>query len=307
MNTQKIGAFLAQLRREKHMTQEQLAEKLGVSNRSVSRWENGNTMPDLAQIPFLCAQLDISVAEFFDAKRSAETCQWKTGVSRLLELAQQQQREKAGRLNICFGIGFFFILLAAMLPWIPEGALVFPGLYSSYGTGVLLVIGMCMAGKGFYYMNQYVHLTERQIAVMTETEESLSMVTAEEMLQFSRKYQKAGRKQYTLAFEAMAQNLHSGESVLLSFVWDGCTINGNPEQWHGAAAVTDRRFLLCGETVRGRLMTAYPVQWYGWQEIRSIQLVNNKLVLKSETDTVIIRGENLAHIWEIIKNQKRIP
>ena len=41
MEQQKIGAFLRQLRRERNLTQEQLAERLGVSNRSVSRWENG--------------------------------------------------------------------------------------------------------------------------------------------------------------------------------------------------------------------------------------------------------------------------
>ena len=43
----KIGAFIQQLRKENTLTQEQLAEKLGVSNRSVSRWENGTTYPDM--------------------------------------------------------------------------------------------------------------------------------------------------------------------------------------------------------------------------------------------------------------------
>ena len=46
MNQRKIGNFIAELRKEKNMTQEQLAEKLGVSNKSISRWENGVTMPD---------------------------------------------------------------------------------------------------------------------------------------------------------------------------------------------------------------------------------------------------------------------
>ena len=44
----KIGGFLRALRKEKELTQEQLAEKFGVSSRSVSRWENGNTMPELS-------------------------------------------------------------------------------------------------------------------------------------------------------------------------------------------------------------------------------------------------------------------
>ena len=47
MNQQKIGQFLRECRKEKGITQEQLAEMLGVTNRSVSRWENGSNLPDL--------------------------------------------------------------------------------------------------------------------------------------------------------------------------------------------------------------------------------------------------------------------
>ena len=43
----KIGNFLRELRNEKNLTQEEIAEEFGVSSRSVSRWENGNTMPEL--------------------------------------------------------------------------------------------------------------------------------------------------------------------------------------------------------------------------------------------------------------------
>ncbi len=45
MDTVKIGKFLSELRREQELTQEQLAEKLGTSNKTISRWENGNYMP----------------------------------------------------------------------------------------------------------------------------------------------------------------------------------------------------------------------------------------------------------------------
>ena len=47
MNQEKIGNFLKELRKQKGLTQEQLAEKCNVTNRTVSRWENGNNMPDL--------------------------------------------------------------------------------------------------------------------------------------------------------------------------------------------------------------------------------------------------------------------
>lgn len=48
MDTKKIGAFLKQCRKEKNLTQEQLAEKFGVSARTVSRWKTGSNMPDLS-------------------------------------------------------------------------------------------------------------------------------------------------------------------------------------------------------------------------------------------------------------------
>lgn len=46
MNQEKIGKFLKELRKQKGLTQEQIAEKFNVSNRTISRWENGNNMPD---------------------------------------------------------------------------------------------------------------------------------------------------------------------------------------------------------------------------------------------------------------------
>ena len=48
MDTLKIGKFIAKKRKEKNMTQEELARILGVTNKTVSRWENGNYMPDLS-------------------------------------------------------------------------------------------------------------------------------------------------------------------------------------------------------------------------------------------------------------------
>ncbi len=65
----KTGAFIASERRAKGMTQEELAEKLGVSNRSVSRWETGRTMPDYSLLEPLCALLSISINELFSGGR----------------------------------------------------------------------------------------------------------------------------------------------------------------------------------------------------------------------------------------------
>ena len=69
MNQENIGKFIAKLRKEKKLTQEQLAERLGVHNRSVSRWENGSSMPDYAVLPMLANELGVSVAELVEGKK----------------------------------------------------------------------------------------------------------------------------------------------------------------------------------------------------------------------------------------------
>ena len=69
MDQSKIGAFIKEIRKEKGLTQEQLAEKLGVSQKSVSRWETGKTMPDYSLLPGICEVLEINAAELLGAER----------------------------------------------------------------------------------------------------------------------------------------------------------------------------------------------------------------------------------------------
>lgn len=69
MNQAQMGSFIAELRREKNWTQQQLGDKLGVTNKTVSRWENGNYMPDIGILEDLCSVLEISINELFSGKR----------------------------------------------------------------------------------------------------------------------------------------------------------------------------------------------------------------------------------------------
>jgi transcriptional regulator with XRE-family HTH domain len=65
MNQKKIGAFIAECRKRKKLTQLELAEKLGVTDRSVSNWENGVCLPDASLYRLLCDILQISINELF--------------------------------------------------------------------------------------------------------------------------------------------------------------------------------------------------------------------------------------------------
>lgn len=65
----RIGSFIAACRKEKGLTQAALAERLGITDRAVSKWETGRSLPDVSTMPELCDALDISINELFSAER----------------------------------------------------------------------------------------------------------------------------------------------------------------------------------------------------------------------------------------------
>lgn len=108
MNQKQIGLFLKELRKQKGLTQRQLAEILGVSDRSVSRWESGNNMPDLSILVELADYYEIDIREIIDGERKGENMNRELKDT-LLKVAdysdtQKQKAERAG--NNAFGITF---------------------------------------------------------------------------------------------------------------------------------------------------------------------------------------------------------
>lgn len=69
MDTKMIGSFLKELRKENNMTQEQLGERIGVTNKTVSRWETGNYMPPVESLILLSDIYGISINEILAGKR----------------------------------------------------------------------------------------------------------------------------------------------------------------------------------------------------------------------------------------------
>ena len=69
MDQEKIGKFIFEMRKEKKLTQEELGEYLGISNRSISKWENGKSMPDISLFKPLCEILDISYNELLSGEK----------------------------------------------------------------------------------------------------------------------------------------------------------------------------------------------------------------------------------------------
>ena len=69
MNQEKIGRFISKCRKEQKLTQSELAEQLGITDRSVSNWENGKNMPDLSLFKPLCEILNITINELLSGEK----------------------------------------------------------------------------------------------------------------------------------------------------------------------------------------------------------------------------------------------
>lgn len=93
MDQKKVGSFLRELRKEKQLTQEQLAERFGVTNRSVSRWETGSNMPDLSILVELADFYDIDIRDIIDGERKGEDMN-KEEKERLQLVADYAETEK---------------------------------------------------------------------------------------------------------------------------------------------------------------------------------------------------------------------
>ena len=115
MDQVKIGHFLKELRQEKGMTQEALAARLGVSNRTVSRWENGVNMPDFDLMRELGSCFQVGVEELLDgARRESVSPGAEEALRKAAEYSAKEKSAFAKYLNkmFLFSIGAMLANLA---------------------------------------------------------------------------------------------------------------------------------------------------------------------------------------------------
>lgn len=103
MNQLVTGKFIAHKRKEKNLTQEQLAEKLGVSNKTISKWENGKCMPDYGIVKSLCEELEITVAELMDGEVKEDKSMRAYDEEQIVDLLRRTQ-ELEKQKNMLLGI-----------------------------------------------------------------------------------------------------------------------------------------------------------------------------------------------------------
>lgn len=100
MDQIKIGNFIAQCRKEKNMTQRQLADKLGISNKAVSKWETGKGIPDAGCLVPLCEALGISVNELLTGERISEEKYQEKAEKTMVALAEMKSEVADIKKNV---------------------------------------------------------------------------------------------------------------------------------------------------------------------------------------------------------------
>lgn len=111
LNQEKTGKFMAEMRRQQNLTQRQLAEQVGVSDKTVSKWETGRSMPDNAILLDVCLILNISVNELLSGERFSEEYYVNKAEENMIELVKESEYHKQKGNWTIFGTIFSFIML----------------------------------------------------------------------------------------------------------------------------------------------------------------------------------------------------
>lgn len=117
MNQKNIGSFLRELRKEKGMTQEQIAEQFSVSSRTVSRWENGNNMPDLDILIEISDYYEVDLREILDGERKSEDMnkEIKETVLQAVDYTNTEAEKYNKRVRICNSVALLLIATYMLL------------------------------------------------------------------------------------------------------------------------------------------------------------------------------------------------
>lgn len=149
MNQEKIGKFIASCRKEAGYTQAALAEMLNITNRAVSKWENGKSMPDTSIMLELCTILKINVNELLSGERLNMENYKEIAEKNLLQLQEQEELNNKMLLSLENVIGFscsisFMVLVFAACFAVEN---VFWKIFMIIAGAAIFMVGICYAVK----------------------------------------------------------------------------------------------------------------------------------------------------------------
>ena len=151
MNQEKIGKFIAECRKNKKLTQSELAEKLGVSDRTIGNWENGRNMPDLSLFKPLCDELDITLNDLMSGEKVKEKEYQEKLEENIINTIDYTNKKIENRNNF---IGLILIVFGVLISI--TAVAIFPSesswgsIYSVFGV-IISLIGVSKFTKKLIY------------------------------------------------------------------------------------------------------------------------------------------------------------
>ncbi len=145
MNQIKIGKYIQEKRKEKGITQSELAEKLNISDRAISKWENGICLPDASNMPIICDILGITINDLFSGEKVDMKNNEKKLEENLLEMTQlkEESDKRLLRLEILIGALALIILFTAIgISFLVDMEEWVRGLIIAFGI-IIFLISMC--------------------------------------------------------------------------------------------------------------------------------------------------------------------
>lgn len=123
MNQKKIGEFIAELRKGKGLTQRQLADAVGVSDKTISKWECGNGLPEMSNIPILCDVLGININELLSGERLEQEIYTEKAEENMMtlmqETAEHKRKNRSALATVMLSL-FGVVLAVSLATWFAE-------------------------------------------------------------------------------------------------------------------------------------------------------------------------------------------
>lgn len=142
MNQEKIGKFIVKCRKDKKMTQSELAEKLGVTDKSIGNWENGRNMPDLSLFKPLCDVLGITINDLLSGEKISKDKyqeRFEENIVNTIDYSTKRINKYSNVIGLLLVIFGLFISMSAIMIFPSESS--WGSIYSVFGV-VLFVIGI---------------------------------------------------------------------------------------------------------------------------------------------------------------------
>ena len=161
---------MAALRKEKQLTQEQLGELLGVSSRSVSRWETGRNMPDISLLQSISSILGCSISELLEGKmaQAAETQATEETVTTLIGYASLEQKTQAKKRSVYSMLAFLCLLLVLLNKQFSVFDIIFREEASAFVDGAFSGLSLLLFLIGQYNNCHALSVRQRKKALMNK-------------------------------------------------------------------------------------------------------------------------------------------